>query len=277
MSKFTSFIREKQYLQNVSDNTVRWYKHALKWLPSENPDEAELREMIIRMREAGLKATGANAALRAINVYLHWHSGLDGKCSSACKHPKVRQLKEPQQVMPTFTADQVKLLISYRPQTDFQKRLHLLVMILFDTGCRISEALGIRGSDIDMENLLITLHGKGDKDRKVPMSFELRKAIFKYQGDNAGRLFSTSTGSPWKRMGALRAVKIHCRNLGFEPPARTLHAARHTFGANYIRKTGSLLHLQKMLGHSSLEMSRRYANLCTADLQDVHQRVSLLS
>ena len=39
---FTSFLKEKQYLENVSTNTLRWYKHALKWLPCESPDEAAL-------------------------------------------------------------------------------------------------------------------------------------------------------------------------------------------------------------------------------------------
>ena len=74
----------------------------------------------------------------------------------------------------------------------------------------------------------------------------------------------------------LRAVKNHCDRLGFQPPARTLHAFRHTFAVNYIRRGGSVFHLQKVLGHSTLEMTRRYANLVTADLQAVHEKVSLL-
>jgi integrase/recombinase XerD len=68
-----------------------------------------------------------------------------------------------------------------------------------------------------------------------------------------------------------------CGRLGFEPPARTLHATRHTFAVTYVRRGGSVFHLQKVLCHRSLEMTRRYANLMTADLQAVHERVSLLS
>jgi site-specific recombinase XerD len=49
------------------------------------------------------------------------------------------------------------------------------------------------------------------------------------------------------------------------------------FATEYLRRGGSLFHLQKVLGHTTLEMVRRYANLVTADLQAVHQRVSLLS
>ncbi len=72
-------------------------------------------------------------------------------------------------------------------------------------------------------------------------------------------------------------MKGLCKRLGFDPPARTLHCFRHTFAVNYLRKGGSVFHLQKVLGHSTLEMTRRYANLVTADLQTVHERVSLLS
>jgi integrase/recombinase XerD len=261
---FTPFLREKQYLENVSPNTLRWYRHALKWLP-EQPDERSLKDMVIRMRETGLKATGCNAAIRAINCYLRW---------SGSPHT-VRQLKESQMILPTFTTEQVKRLVGYKPKTAFQCRLHLLIFVLLDTGCRISEALELRGADVDLDNLLLTLHGKGRKDRKVPISFELRKAVFRYRQD--GPLFITARGTPWRRIGALRSVKLHCRKLGFEPPARTLHAMRHTFALNYLRKGGSVFHLQKVLGHSTLEMTRRYANLLTEDLQAIHQHVSLLA
>jgi integrase/recombinase XerD len=78
------------------------------------------------------------------------------------------------------------------------------------------------------------------------------------------------------RRVVLRAVKNLCTRLGFDPPARTVHAFRHTFAVNYIRRGGSVFHLQKVLGHSTLEMTRPYANLMTEDLQAVHERVSLL-
>jgi len=181
----------------------------------------------------------------------------------------VRQLKERVAVLPIFTTEQIKRLAGYKPRTAFQHRLDLLIMVLFDNGCRVSEALELRSADVDLDNLLITVHGKGRKDRKVPMSIELRKALFKYRGGE-GLLFTTANGTRWGRIGALRSVN-------FEPPARTLHAMRHTFALNYLRKGGSVFHLQKILGHSTLEMTRRYANLLTEDLQAIHQRVSLLA
>lgn len=72
-------------------------------------------------------------------------------------------------------------------------------------------------------------------------------------------------------------MKLLCKRLGIVAPARTIHSFKHTFSVNYLRLGGSMFHLQKMLGHSTLEMTRRYANLVTADLQAVHERLSLLS
>jgi integrase/recombinase XerD len=168
-----------------------------------------------------------------------------------------------------------------KPQGKYQRRLHLLVLFLLDTGARVSEVLGLHVSEIDFENLLVTLDGKGRKQRVVPFSFELRKALSRYCKESnrtpAHLLFANRAQTKLARRNVLRDVKLLCRKLGFDPPARTLHSFRHTFAVNYLRRGGSVFHLQKVLGHSTLEMTRRYANLVTADLQAVHERVSLLS
>jgi len=267
---FSKFIRERQYLHNVSGNTVEWYRHAFKWLPSENPSTDELKEAVMRMRAKGLKATGCNSAIRAINAYLKW-SGSSGR---------IAQLKEPQLILPTLSAVEIKKLVAWKPVGFYHRRLHLLVLFLLDTGCRITEALTLRVSDVDMANLLVTLDGKGRKQRVVPFSFELRKALHRFVSEYRKPdrlLFASRNETQLGRRVMLRDVKLLCGRLGFTPPARTLHAFRHTFAVNYLRRGGSVFHLQKVLGHSTLEMTRRYANLMTEDLQAVHERVSLLS
>jgi integrase/recombinase XerD len=284
MGRFATFIQERRYLKNVSPSTVSWYTHALKWLPSETPTQEELKDAVMRMRERGLKETGCNSAIRAINAYLHWQSiGGDRKCGPGCQHLRVPQLKEPQLILPTLTAAQITLLVNWKPKAKnfYQRRLHLLTLLLLDTGCRITEALTLHVRDVDMDNMLITLDGKGRKQRIVPFSFALRRALHRFMTDFDRKpdslLFATRQDTPVGRMTTLRGVKLLCEQLGFVPPARTLHAFRHTFAVNYLRRGGSVFHLQKVLGHSSLEMTRRYANLVTADLQAVHERVSLLA
>jgi integrase/recombinase XerD len=270
MERFSQFTRERQYLHNVSLSTLGWYKDSLKWLPSESPSQDDLKNAVMRMREKGRKATGCNSAIRAINAYLKWSGS----------PLKIQSLKEPELLLPTFTAEQVSRLVKWKPKNFYQRRLHLLVLVLLDTGCRISEALSLRVSEIDFQNLLVTLDGKGSKQRMVPFSFELRKALFRFVTDYRkpdALLFSSRSETKLGRRVMLRDVKLLCNRLGFKPPARTLHAFRHTFAVNYIRRGGSVFHLQKVLGHSTLEMTRRYANLITSDLQQIHERVSLLS
>jgi integrase/recombinase XerD len=281
---FNDFIRERRYLNNVSPATISWYTHAFKWLPCDTPTQEELKATVVRMREKGLKASGCNAAIRAINAYLHWSSGAGArKCGPGCQHPRMTQLKEPENVLPTFNINQIRQLVNWKPKAKHyhQRRLHLLTLLLLDTGCRITEALTLHIRDVDLDNMLLTLEGKGRKQRIIPFSFGLRKALHRFIADFERKpdylLFATLENTQVRRMTALRGVKILCRELGFDAPPRTLHAFRHTFAVNYLRRGGSVFHLQKCLGHSTLEMTRRYANLMTEDLQAVHQRVSLLT
>jgi integrase/recombinase XerD len=231
--RFEQFIRERQYLTNVSPATLEWYKHSFKWLRTESPTEDELKDAMVRMREKGLKATGCNSAIRAINAYLHWSTaGADVKCSPACKHLRVAQLKEPQLILPTFTTAQVARLANWKPKVKifWQRRLHLLILVLLDTGCRVGEAWRIRVQEVDFDNLF-TLDGKGGKQRVVPFSFELRRALFRYIADFHRKpdnlVLATRNETKLGRRVMLRAVKNLCDRPGFLPPARTLHAFRH--------------------------------------------------
>lgn len=265
---FEQFIKERQYLHNVSPRTVEWYRESFKWLGGTAPSETDLKEFVLRMREAGLKPSSCNNRIRAINAYLKW--------SGCSLH--VPRLKEEQRVLPTFSLGDINRIISWKPKGFCSTRLQVLILTLADTGCRIEELLNLRWQDCDFDNLLLTVRGKGKKERKVPISFELRRTLWKYrQRSTCDLAFGTKQGRKLGRRDVLRDVKNLCRQLGFEPPERTLHAFRHTFAINYLRKGGSVFHLQKALGHSSLDMTRRYVNLMTEDLQRVHQQVSLLA
>ena len=88
----------------------------------------------VRMREKGLKATACNNRIRAVNVYLKWSGS----------PLRVLKMKEPQYILPTFTLAQVSALARWKAKDFYERRLHLLVLILLDTGCRISEALDLR-------------------------------------------------------------------------------------------------------------------------------------
>jgi integrase/recombinase XerD len=103
---FEQFIKERQYLQNVSPRTIQWYEESFKWIANPNPTKDDLKSFVIRMREKGLKASSCNNRIRAVNSYLHWSSGAsEEKCSPGCQHLRVSKLKEEQRVLPTFSVE----------------------------------------------------------------------------------------------------------------------------------------------------------------------------
>jgi integrase/recombinase XerD len=254
-----------------------WYKSCFRSIP-ESPTQDDFQNAVIAMRERGLKPTGINSAITCWNAYAHWLALPDTKCGPGCKHPKLTRLKEPQNNLAVYSEQQIHRVVAYKPNTA-ELRTHLIMLFLFDVGARISEVLSLCGDSLDFENLLVRLEGKGCKTRIVPFSAELRKRLVRYIADAPGQrlVFTTRNGTKLERRSVLRSVKRLCRKVGFEPPARTLHAARHSFASNYLRKGGNAIALQRTLGHADLTTTQRYCHLEVADLQAAHERISLLA
>jgi len=272
-AQFNQFIKERTFLKNVSPGTIIWYKQSFNWLGNPNPTQADLTNFVIRMREAGLKPASCNNRIRAVNAYLKWANlGL-----------KLAKIKEPKCVFELYTVDDIKKIARFKPLSDDPQcwariRAQVLALTLADTGCRISELLTLQWERVDFENLLITVRGKGDKERVIPFSHELRRFLYRWRQEVKHDLvFGTRLGMMLTPNNAYRALGAMLDHLKIKRPARMVHAFRHTFATGYLRRGGSSLHLQRVLGHTSQAMTARYVSLQTADLQAVHQKVSMLS
>jgi integrase/recombinase XerD len=132
-----------------------------------------------------------------------------------------------------------------------------------------------------MENLLLTVYGKGNKERKIPFSFELRKVLFRYgqfknrHGVDYELMFPSRRGTLWSQRNSLRGLYLLQRCLGL--PKFGWHRLRHTFGTEYLRAGGEVVRLSKILGHTSITTTMKYEHLPTEDLQAPHSRLSPLT
>jgi len=162
----------------------------------------------------------------------------------------------------------------FRP-TAFRDRA--IVMFLLDTGCRASEVANLLVGDLDLKGNNATVLGKGSKKREVVFGPKTGSALFRYlatrEVDGESRVFVTrSTGRPMKRENLLRLITRMGERAGIK--GAYPHKFRHTFAINYLRNGGDIYTLQAQLGHSSLDMVKRYLRIAGADVRRVHKRAS---
>jgi len=267
---YEEFIRERRYLLGVTERTIGWYGEAFKWLVRYCPEEvteAGLKACIIAMRQKCSPIT-VNGRIRVFKAYLKW----------ADSPIKLNYLKEEQKEVRVFKLEEVKRLLAYRPKGRNEQRVKVLFTLLIDCGLRLEESLCVRVEDLDWDNLLVKVKGKGNKERLVPISFECRKVLFLYTRDRRDYVFATGTGTRLSRRNALRDFKNLCKQAGVVPPSRALHAVRHTFSVNYLRQGGNIYYLGRVLGHNSgVRTTEIYLRAVGVDaLSAVHQGLSIL-
>jgi integrase/recombinase XerD len=148
------FIREKQYLANVSPATVAGYRWAWKaFAPvfdgTNAAQKPDLLARIAALREGGLSPVTVNTYLRSFNTFFAWLHR-EGHLPTLMKVPR---LKEEKKLITAFSAEQIERLISFRPRTLTERRQHALSCLILDTGIRINEALSLTRTDVDYGSL----------------------------------------------------------------------------------------------------------------------------
>ena len=157
------------------------------------------------------------------------------------------------------------------------ERNRALILLLLDTGIRASELCGIRLHHLDKRNQRIFIFGKGSRERHVPFSARTGQALWRYlatrpQADLNEPLFLLQNGRPFQRFRLLDLLETIGNRAGVT--GVTVHRFRHTCAIQYIRNGGDPFTLQRLLGHSTMEMVKRYLALAQADIENVHRRVS---
>jgi integrase/recombinase XerD len=268
MTSQEQFITERRYLKSVTPATVTWYEQAFKRFEG----ATESREAVIRrigeLRER-LSAVSINCHLRVLNAYWKW-SG---------QNIHIPRLKEEQKVIDTFTLEHCKRLIGHKPKGANQARAQIVALVILDCGLRIDEVLSLPMAAIDFDSLVIKVKGKGNKERLVPMSFELRKLLWRWCAKKECQfVFGTRNGTKITQRNYQRDFKHLCAALKITGVRCSPHTLRHTFSVNYLRAGGNLFYLSKILGHTSIKTTERYLqSLDVSDFQAVHNGLSILS
>jgi site-specific recombinase XerD len=229
------------------------------------------------MMSAGkLKPSSINVYLRAMNAFIRW-----GSDEEHFKPPikSISLLKTPTKVIATLNEDQVQHLVQFKPKWRKERRVQAMAMLILDTGLRLNECLQLQVADVDLENFLVTVQkGKGDKQRKVPISVVGRKVLYRYINlaeDPARRfVFTTVNGTALTQRNADRDLKHMGRKLRLD---LHWHMLRHSFGSLFIRNGGNVADLQRIMGHAEITTTMLYVHSQASDFVVAHNTLSPLA
>lgn len=174
-----------------------------------------------------------------------------------------------------------RLLGAPDPSTRMGRRDQVALEILYATGCRASEVVGLRPSDLDLSEGLARCVGKGDKERWVPLGSRAVSTIREYltrdrplmiaRHPGTETLLVSRSGRPLSRIGLWRIVKQHAQVAGLKGDISP-HTLRHSFATHLLAGGADLRAVQEMLGHASIATTQIYTRVELSRLREIHAR-----
>ena len=279
------------YLHNVkktSTNTELSYKRDLakleKFLAARGITETEqvsasdLEAYIQDLNENGFKAATVSrniASMKAFFGYAVKELGLKEDPSTGLKSPKIEK-KMPE----ILTMEEVVRLLE-QPKGDTPKEIRdkAMLELLYATGIRVSELIGLEVSDVNMQMNYI-LCRDANKERVIPFGNEARHALIRYmeasrsimvEDPTSPILFANCSGQKMSRQGFWKLIKYYAKKAGITSDI-TPHTLRHSFAAHLVENGADLRSVQEMLGHSDISTTQIYANMSQNKLREVYAK-----
>ncbi|MGH3322101.1 MAG: site-specific tyrosine recombinase XerD [Streptosporangiaceae bacterium] len=245
--------------------------------------EEDVASFVVALREgdAEHQPLGAGSAARAVVAVrgLHRFATREGIASSDPSRA-VRPPTPPRRLPKALSVDEVERLLTAAGPGDTARSLRdrALLEVLYGTGARISEAVGLAVDDVDLDEGIVRLAGKGGKQRLVPMGRYASESLAAYlvrarptlaaSGQGGGGLFLNARGGQLSRQGAwavLRAAARRARLAAVSP-----HTLRHSFATHLLDGGADVRVVQELLGHASVTTTQVYTLVTVEHLREVY-------
>lgn len=265
-----AYSRDIARLRRFADDRAR---------PILSLEQDDIVAFIQRLRSEGLAARSVARAVHAIRG-LYRFAVREGRVGA----DPMENLKAPRAftALPRYlTTSQVDTLLA-APDTSrpLGLRDRAILEVLYATGLRASELVGLRPADVDLELGLLTCMGKGRKERLVPLGSVAQAWLRRYleesraalgRGGKEATLFLNHRGRRLSRMGLWLIVRRHAVTAGVEATL-TPHVLRHSFATHLLERGADLRALQEMLGHADISTTQIYTHVTRERLRAVYDR-----
>jgi integrase/recombinase XerD len=245
---------------------------------------AMVGQFLARLREGGadhppLSATSAGRAVVTVRG-LHRFALREGVVARDVAH-EIKPPVPPRRLPKAISVDDVSRLLDAAGYLDTPLALRdrALLEILYGTGARISEATGLGVGDVDLDARIVSITGKGGKQRRVPLGSYAAAATDAYlirarpvlaaSGDASPRMFLNSRGGPLSRQSAWAVLRAAAERAGL-PDDLSPHTLRHSYATHLMEGGADVRVVQELLGHASVTTTQIYTLVTVDALREVY-------
>jgi len=239
-------------------------------------DSHHLRQWISQLHRKGLAGRSVQRHLSAARSFLQFL--VREKQISHNPGRGLRAPKSPSKLPAVLDVDQVNSLLAGEESTPIALRDQAIMELLYSSGLRLAELVGLNNHDIDLAEAIVTVTGKGSKTRILPVGRMARKALVRWQaarGELASEqeqaLFVSNRGTRLAARSVQQRLRHEGRKRGLETPLHP-HKLRHSFATHLLESSGDLRAVQELLGHADISTTQVYTHLDFQHLAQVYDK-----
>ena len=279
VSEAAAFLDYLRDVRNLSPHTQSNYRRDLLSLQAhagdKDPttlDEADIRAWVSSLHRRGLAGSSIQRSLSAARSFYNYL----GRESGRPRNPaaSVQAPRKPRQLPKTLDADQMDRYLSPQGEDALTLRDLAMAELFYSSGLRLSELAAVNVGDIDAQTRLLTVTGKGNKTRTVPVGGVALEAVAQWQkarvaSDGETALFTTVRGKRISVRSIQARLKLLGRKAGIHQDVHP-HMLRHSFASHMLESSGDLRAVQELLGHANIATTQIYTHLDFQHLAKVY-------
>ena len=270
----------------ASKNTLSAYRSDLKifskWLNNNSlidVDKKQIQDYFSYRKDSNISASTQSRMLTCLHSFYQYLSDKQN-----LKIDPTEQLDYPklEKKLPIFLNVQEveRLLEAPNSKSLFGQRDRAMLELLYSCGLRVSELINLSYHNINLKDEFIRIHGKGNKERLLPMGeiaidyltkYELNSRPALLKNGQSDSYFLSNRGRAMSRQNFFYIIKDYASKAGIEKPLSP-HSLRHAFATHLVQKGADLRSVQLMLGHSDISSTQLYTHIQNAQLKAQHQK-----
>lgn len=242
-------------------------------------DTTTLREFIYTLKDSGLAATSIRRAQSALRVYFEFLIGEGVLVEDPME--RIESPKTTRRLPEVLSRSEAARLVEAPDESDrMYWRDRAMLELLYASGMRVSELTDLALQAVDLDESLLLVRGKGDRERIVPFGGTARRALMRYlrdvrpgldRGRSGGRVFLNQRGRELSRQTVWSLVRSCAERAGIERRISP-HTLRHSFATHLLEGGADLAAVQELLGHVDISTTQIYTHVDREYLRDVHRR-----